>query len=521
MARTPLSPRRRARRQNAASFSLPAPTAGWVTAKNVSEMQPNEALVLDNAFPSQEDVSSRKGYTQHATGMVGNVETLISYSNAAGDQLLASANGDIYNVTGAGAVGAALETGLVSSRIQYVNFGTSAGQFAVMVNGQDTPRSYNGTTVSTLAITGTGLDPADFISVNEFKERLFFIEKNSLSFWYLPVQSIAGEALEFPLGALCSKGGHLVAMGTWTRDGGSGMDDMAAFITSNGQVLVYQGTNPSNPNFWALAGVYNVAPPIGQRCFVNIGTELYILTTNGFLPLSVVITQGLVSASANSISSNISNTVNLAASAAKGIFGWEGIQYSKGNYNLFNIPLTSTGIFHQYVVNAQTGAWCRFTGMNANTFGLLDENLYFGGTDGKVYLADNGTSDDGEAISMNLKAAFSFLGNRTQSKKITQVRPVMATDGTIDIGIGVDVDFEEGQTPKLIAFNATSSSQGAAWDETPWDEEFWSPDEIIVQNWFGSVAVGRAFSFRLRYESDSSALRLKSTDWQWTLGGID
>jgi hypothetical protein len=35
-----------------------------------------------------------------------------------------------------------------------------------------------------------------------------------------------------------------MAIASWTRDGGSGMDDVLAIITSNGEVLIYSGTDP-------------------------------------------------------------------------------------------------------------------------------------------------------------------------------------------------------------------------------------------------------------------------------------
>ena len=208
MVRQALSIRQRGKSANINSVSIPAPTAGLVTAKNIANMSETEALVMDNAFPSQEDVQLRRGYTQHATGMTGNVETLISYGGLASSKLLAIANNEIFDVTDEAAVGAALDTGLTNNRFQYVNFGTAGGQFAVMVNGADTPRVYNGSTVSTLSITGTGLTSTNIVGVNEFKERLFFIENDSLAFWFLPIQQISGTASKFDLASLCGKGGN-------------------------------------------------------------------------------------------------------------------------------------------------------------------------------------------------------------------------------------------------------------------------------------------------------------------------
>ena len=67
---------------------------------------------------------------------------------------------------------------------------------------------------STPAITG--VTTSNLIHVNIFKTRLFFIEKSKLSFWYLPVASLGGAAVEFQMNTLFSRGGFVMAMATWT-----------------------------------------------------------------------------------------------------------------------------------------------------------------------------------------------------------------------------------------------------------------------------------------------------------------
>src|SRR6185436_9262950 len=108
-----------------------------------------------------------------------------------------------------------------------------------------------------------------FIAVNVFKGRLFFIPKASLSFWYLPAGAAGGALAEFDLSGEAVKGGYLMAMATWTRDGGSGVDDFAVFITSEGEAIVYQGTNPNSSTTWAKVGSYTIGKPLGRRCMMQ------------------------------------------------------------------------------------------------------------------------------------------------------------------------------------------------------------------------------------------------------------
>ena len=53
--------------------------------------------------------------------------------------------------------------------------------------------------------------------------------------------AVAGAASMFDLGQIFTEGGYLMAMATWTVDAGYGVDDLAVFITSEGEVAVYRG----------------------------------------------------------------------------------------------------------------------------------------------------------------------------------------------------------------------------------------------------------------------------------------
>ena len=54
---------------------------------------------------------------------------------------------------------------------------------------------------------------------------VYLIVFNTLLFYYLPVNSIAGSATAFPLHSFTRRGGHLVATAGWTIDGGAGSDE--------------------------------------------------------------------------------------------------------------------------------------------------------------------------------------------------------------------------------------------------------------------------------------------------------
>jgi len=48
--------------------SVPPPVGGWDTRNALADMPVENAVILDNWFPSTDKVTVRKGHTSHATG---------------------------------------------------------------------------------------------------------------------------------------------------------------------------------------------------------------------------------------------------------------------------------------------------------------------------------------------------------------------------------------------------------------------------------------------------------------------
>jgi hypothetical protein len=160
--------KRLTRRQTARTLSVSAPVGGWNARDPLAEMRSTDAVILENFFCTPYDVMLRYGYSNHATGIIGTVNSLCSYAPPLGpSKLFAAASADIYDVTGSGAVGDPVVSGNAADKWQSANFGTAGGNFLVMANGTDLPLIYNGsawgnifaaafnTTVTSITSVGT------------------------------------------------------------------------------------------------------------------------------------------------------------------------------------------------------------------------------------------------------------------------------------------------------------------------------------------------------------------------------
>lgn len=497
--------------------SIVAPIGGWNKRDPVPQMAADDALVLDNFIPGQAGVRMRHGYEEHATGVTGNfVETLMEYNSASGTpKLFAAGPANIFDVTASGAVGSAAVTGLTNGRWQHCMFATSGGQFLVCANGADSVRNYDGSSWTTPTINN--VTSSTLIHVTPHAKRLFFIQSGSTKFWYLATESISGDATSFDLGPLCKKGGHLIAMATWTRDGGSGMDDAAVFVTSEGEIIIYEGTDPSSANTWTLRGVFQWPKPISRRCFIKFGANLAYLSSIGVIPLPAALAEnsaGLVNVAATN---KITSAFIDAYSTSGDNFGWQVIEYPKRNLLIVNVPLTQRVKQHQYVMNLQTGAWCRFTGLNAGCWGLKGDVLYWGGNDGTVnaYGEDGIYADDGSPIVSTSISAYSNFGTQ-QVKRFEMARPLLEgpTDYIPQIALLTDYQVS------IPAFSPTAYSvSGPFWDEALWDEELWAAGLAVNALWQSITGTGHVGAIALA-SSSTRPLVFNAVDVMFQPGGM-
>jgi hypothetical protein len=374
------------------------------------------------------------------------------------------------------------------------------------------------TVVGTYTVLGiSGISSSQFVNINMCQDRLFFVEKNSLSYWYLNVESIGGTASEFPLGSIARSGGYLQAMGTWTLDAGYGVDDLAAFVTSMGEVIVYKGTNPSDASVWSLVGVWQIGQTFSRRCFFKYGGDLLLLTQDGLVPMSAALQSSRLDPRVN-ITDKIFFAVSQAATLYANDFGWQINYFASENMLILNIP-TANGK-EQYVMHGITKSWARFTGVNAFCWESSGDNKIYFGSNGYVGDFYNATSDAGNNIVATAQQAYSYFDTRGQQKRFTLVRPIFQTDnGLPTVLCGISTDFDTVPLTNQIAFNPSITNTGI-WDTSTWDNANWGGGLTTTKFWQGVTGLGYAGSINLNVASQGIEFHWASTDYVMELGGV-
>lgn len=493
-------------------FKFPAAVGGLNRRDSKAQMPATDANILQNVFPYPTFCQVRKGNEQYATGLSGSIETLMEWAGPSSRKFFAANNSSIYDISTAGAVGAADVTGLSSIRFQWINFATAGGTFLVACNGSDDVQNFDGTTWTTPAITG--VTSADLINVAAWKSRLWFVEKNSTNAWYLPVSSIAGAATKLALGAQFKLGGFLNAIGSFSYDAGDGPDDYIAFMSDQGEVVVYQGTDPSSATTFSLVGRFRMGMPIGRRSMIQVGGDLAVICVDGVVSLIKSMQLDRSAAQKAAVTNKIQNLFNEYAISYRGNFGWQAQIYPLGPYVAFNIPYSTTE-FRQLVMNTDTGAWCEFTNWNGPCFGLYNDDIYFGGTDGVVYKANTGNQDDGSPITFDYQSAFSDFGAKGMQKIFHMIRSLFITNGSPTVLQSMNVDFSDVEPVGTLTPTVPASS---TWDTATWDGGQWAGLTPSYQ-WSSVGQVGEWGAVRLSGSLNGISLQINSFTIQAEVGG--
>src|SRR4249919_1793037 len=298
---------------------------------------------------------------------------------------------------------------------------------AVNESGNDYPLRFNGTSWVTLdgtagapaptdggsKITGPAGTPVEFGKglsyVWKYRGRLYFIGAGSMDAWYLPIDSVGGVLAKIPLAGAATLGGKLIAGASWSLDAGDGIDDKNVFLTSEGEVLIFTGSNPADAANWRQEGRYRTSPPMGMNAHIQVGGDLLLLTVDGIIPLSQAITKEVGQLELAMLTRTIKPMWRDSVTE-KRANPWTAKKWDEYGGIFVALPGGKPGERFCLVANNVTGAWGRFTDYDATCWIRLRADMFFGTQDGIVMQAERTGLDDGRAYVCTLVGGWEIFG---------------------------------------------------------------------------------------------------------------
>lgn len=350
-----------------------------------------------------------------------------------------------------------------------------------------------------------GLDSSDMSFAWAYKNRLWFIQKESLVAWYLDVDAIGGGATPFPMGGIFANGGALLFGARWSLESGEqgGLSEQNVFVTTNGEVAIYQGNSPDSAATWALTGVYRIGSPLGKRAYLRGGGDLAIATTVGLVPLSKAISLDVTALNVATVSYKIADAWTDALQM-RGDRNWQAIVWPESKLAAISPPdMVGTSDPVIFISNAETGAWARYTNWHALCLETFRGRLYFGSPEGKVFQANAGGLDDGEPYTGIVIPLHSDLGAPSASKIGKMARAITRSNAEITDRTDILTDYNVivPAAPDASPLTGTNTWGDGVWGTSKWSTP--TPTNVGA-NW--KSAGGYGFTMAPCYQVTSGSV---------------
>lgn len=393
--------------------------------------------------------------------------------------------------------------------------------------------------IDTGAITPSGALPVadttakNLIGAVNSKGRMLYWTSINLGFWYAQAGGYQGNLTFFPMDVVFREGGYVAQILTWSRDSGDGVDDITAVISSNGEAIIYQGNDPGTALAWAMTGRFSIGRPLSVRSHGKMASAEIMVTMDGFVSMDEAIVNQRTHED-TSFGGKITRAANLVVQAYKANFGWEVTYYPLGQMLLVNVPIAAAQ-FEQYVMNVNTGAWCRFNGWNARTFCVHQDRLYFGTNDGKLVLADTtgqdttfGFGDDGVAIEHRSVGAYTRLNEPGMKAQLTGVQLVTNMSYPSKASVVIFQDYATRTLPALSDAEPANLISLCTWDVSYWDTDYWAdglaPSDPMLADarpvMYSVAGYGFALAMVYRYQNKAKQLIWYSTNYLFNSAGV-
>lgn len=350
----------------------------------------------------------------------------------------------------------------------------------------------------------TGVDTRTLDYVFHYKNRLFFIQKDSQIFWYLEeADAIGGNAESFPLGGEFSEGGKLLMGAPWSLDtsGDGGLSEQCIFSSNEGQVVVFQGTDPSAAATWSKVGTYKIGKPLGPLAWIRAGGDIIFATDIGDIPLSQAINRDVAALAPAAVSYPIETEWNKEV-ATRRSQPWNCVVWPEQQMVLVaprtvddNPPMT-------FVANARTGAWAKFTGWDIRCMCVFDGRLFFGSQNGRVVECYVTGMDEGVPFTANYVPLFNDFGNPASLKipLIARARLRGSNEVNAQLDIMADYMINLPSAPSSNPIDTSSVWGGSVWGASTWGG---TRDKRIQQAWTSVGGLGYSLAPSLQITSGS------------------
>jgi hypothetical protein len=462
---------------------------------------PGSAIVMRNFEPSTEGGYRRiEGYEKwddaQVTGSAAIVRGVCEYKQyavaAVGDGLYWSNGSGWTEITDNASFSSSGVNITGTGKVRFAKHHFGADKVLIIVDGNDKPYKFDGTTFSQITTATSDQDGAEIVA--EHKNHLFFAKDTTLSF------SAPFDDEDFT-----------AASGAGTIEFDSEITGLNSFreqlvVFTKRSIYIIAGSSIAD---FQVQPVTKDLGAIQHDTVKEVGGDLMFLGPDGLRLLSATERNndfGLAVVS-KVIQSEMVDFVSRSSSFASVVIR-EKSQYRLLGYNSAYTDSAARGIIGtQYAQQGGQGmAWAETRGINAYVAYseyLNDEELIlFANDDGYVYRMESGNSFDGANIVATFKTPYLPITDPTTRKNLYKVKVFLDPQGGFSADMNVEFDFNDDDViqPESVELNNTASAASFYGIATYGSGGYGGGLKYV----FDVPLVGSGYVAALNFESDST-----------------
>lgn len=498
---SPFSPQRKLNTE----VSIPAPLGGINSIAVAGAGPITDCVYLVNMFAAEHGLRTRLGHQRRPgwTGTALSPKELFGYEGPVKDFIgaeeierpgmlfgtspsgihhMAYSGGTVYGFPTLGVVDAGSGT--------FHAFTTLAGQFCLYTDeawGYHIYGELSGNLGWQAAGVTTGVwdmsssdvsldfDATKMVQVTSWQRRVWLTQRDSTIAWYLAPGAVAGEATPFDFGPKFRRGGKLIGLWSWTKEGGAGLGDALVALSTSGDVVVYEGTDPDTAGEFIQKGVWNVGIlPSGRHVATDVGGDLLVMTSLGLVSLAQLVSGANVVDSTQFLTGKIANLFSSMVMRYKDFFGWSVHMNPVEGTLLVCVPKTYDGHTIQLAYSFSAKSWSVYTGLDMSSASTLFGEFFFIKPDGTLWISTG--SADGVAVNGSGGTPIPFYGLTLSSdlgtprvKQVHLIRPWVLSGGeaaSLTVVPRYDLHFAEAPAWAIDQLVRQPTASPGEWEPT-------------------------------------------------------
>lgn len=525
---------------------FPAPVGGLNTISPASEMPETDCPVSWNLIGAENGVRGRLGSVEWVTGLTGlgdnTVRSEMAYTggfqDGTKDRLFCATSTGIWDVTASTAapgpkkITFGVQTGDAGYGTWWVTT-TAADRYLIYLDEANGYFIYTESTDLWAQVTqGAGAGqinapavPANYVAGTLFKNRNWFVRKNSTIADYLAAGAVFGATTAFDFGSKFKAGGILVGLFNWAYDGGQGMDNLLVAVSSAGDIVIYEGTDPASAATFGLRGVwFGGGVPYGRRFATDFGGDMLVATSFGIIPLSKLVIGNPILDRTLYSTYKIGNLFTQLVEQYGGLKGWSLRFHPNDSALIVTVPSADGQPTNQLVMSLTTKGWSKYRNLPMISAEAWKRQLYFGTHDGRIMKStgyvDNVLLSDptGNTFTPVDWSLVTRSAAGVAQKIAHQIRTtILSGDAAplVNAEVRFGYDTSEAAVPPATAVKAAV----ALWGTAKWDVDAWAGDLNATKRIFGAQGRGPEVAVAVRGLAGNRTV-LVGADVMHTEGGF-